>query len=67
MPFFANPPMFCQGHGISSSSPVRGHDRSTFGRGQIITRTQQAVSDGSVRAVLIAGSDPRGDGAAMGY
>jgi gamma-glutamyltranspeptidase/glutathione hydrolase len=37
---------------------VRGHDRSLFGRGQIILRDP-------LSGVLIAGSDPRADGCAM--
>ena len=41
--------------------PVSGIRRSpVFGRGQIIVRDPQS-------GVLIAGSDPRGDGAAVGY
>ncbi|KAF2674172.1 gamma-glutamyltranspeptidase [Microthyrium microscopicum] len=39
---------------------VTGHDRSTFGRGQVITKRV----DGG-RVVWSAGSDPRADGAAM--
>lgn len=48
------------GHEISPKSPVAGHARSVFGRGQIITRNPES-------GVLTAGSDPRGDGCAMGW
>ena len=48
------------GHEISAKSPVAGHARSVFGRGQIITRNPES-------GVLTAGSDPRGDGCAMGW
>ncbi|XP_075720098.1 glutathione hydrolase-like YwrD proenzyme [Rhinoderma darwinii] len=50
--------------------PITGHDRKLFGRGQIITkgdwwRSSKIFSDTS--KVWWAGSDPRGDGCAMGY
>jgi gamma-glutamyltranspeptidase/glutathione hydrolase len=38
--------------------PVRGYDRSLFGRGQVILRDPET-------GVLCAGSDPRADGCAM--
>lgn len=52
--------------------PVVGHQRSIFGRGQIITmgdwwKSSGVPSSGSNRTVRWAGSDPRGDGCAMGY
>ena len=40
--------------------PVRGYDRSLFGRGQVILRDAET-------GVLCAGSDPRADGCAMTY
>ena len=49
------------GHIING--PVCGHDRALFGRGQII----QSRKDSSGRRILWAGSDPRGDGCAIGY
>ncbi|KAH0624068.1 hypothetical protein JD844_007398 [Phrynosoma platyrhinos] len=49
-------------------SPVTGHSRSMFGRGQIITKgdwwRQKTLSSSNV---FWAGSDPRGDGCALGY
>ena len=45
---------------------VGGHGRSLFGRGQIITRETRRARDGSTRHVLVAGSDPRADGCAVG-
>uniref|UniRef100_A0A8D0GN44 Gamma-glutamyltransferase n=1 Tax=Sphenodon punctatus TaxID=8508 RepID=A0A8D0GN44_SPHPU len=50
--------------------PRTGHNRSMFGRGQIITKGDWWKSWGSLSPksdVLWAGSDPRGDGCAMGY
>ncbi|XP_075426539.1 glutathione hydrolase-like YwrD proenzyme [Ascaphus truei] len=50
--------------------PICGHDRKLFGRGQIITKgewwrsCQIPINN---RKVWWAGSDPRGDGCAMGY
>ena len=38
---------------------LKGHERSAFGRGQIITRSEDGV--------LCGGSDPRGDGCAIGF
>jgi len=40
--------------------PISGHNRSTFGRGQVILRDPHT-------GVLCAGSDPRADGLAMTY
>jgi gamma-glutamyltranspeptidase/glutathione hydrolase len=45
-----------RGHRIR---PVRGFDRSVFGRGQIIVRDSES-------GVLSGGSDPRADGCALG-
>ncbi|MEK6238040.1 MAG: gamma-glutamyltransferase family protein [Planctomycetales bacterium] len=45
------------GHRVHS---VAGHERSLFGRGQVILRDP-------VSGVLSAGSDPRADGCAMGF
>uniref|UniRef100_A0A8C5M9B7 Gamma-glutamyltransferase YwrD n=1 Tax=Leptobrachium leishanense TaxID=445787 RepID=A0A8C5M9B7_9ANUR len=50
--------------------PVCGHDRSIFGRGQIISRGDWWRSEklpNNNNVVWWAGSDPRGDGCAMGY
>jgi gamma-glutamyltranspeptidase/glutathione hydrolase len=47
------------GHNVCPT-PLRGHQRSLFGNGQIITRDSQT-------GVLCAGSDPRCDGCAIGY
>ncbi|XP_070817231.1 glutathione hydrolase-like YwrD proenzyme isoform X2 [Chaetodon trifascialis] len=51
--------------------PITGHNRSQFGRGQIITmgdwwNSSVSQADHPSR-VLWAGSDPRGDGCAQGY
>ena len=48
-------------------TPLRGYDRARFGRGQIIRRVARAASDGRLRHVYLAGSDPRADGSALGY
>ncbi|XP_072245113.1 glutathione hydrolase-like YwrD proenzyme isoform X2 [Leuresthes tenuis] len=53
--------------------PVTGHQRSQFGRGQIIAvgdwwNPNQSVTQANCPSrVLWAGSDPRGDGCAQGY
>lgn len=39
---------------------MSGHERALFGKGQIIMRNPET-------GVLWAGSDPRGDGCAVGY
>lgn len=39
---------------------VHGYDRALFGRGQVILRNPET-------GMLMAGSDPRGDGCALGY
>jgi gamma-glutamyltranspeptidase/glutathione hydrolase len=46
------------GHKVEG--PVEGHARAVFGRGQIIVREKSS-------GVLWAGSDPRGDGLALGW
>ncbi|XP_067395250.1 glutathione hydrolase-like YwrD proenzyme isoform X1 [Emydura macquarii macquarii] len=55
-----------------SQWPITGHNRSLFGRGQIITKgdwwkSWDSLSSKSSHNVLWAGSDPRGDGCAVGY
>ncbi|KAL2090242.1 hypothetical protein ACEWY4_014930 [Coilia grayii] len=53
--------------------PVVGHDRAQFGRGQVISvgawwdPATTPPSDPPTHRVLWAGSDPRGDGCAVGY
>eukprot|EP00794_Sanderia_malayensis_P009139 gene9140-10112_t len=49
------------GHEING--PVYGFDRILFGKGQIIRITK----DEKGQRVIWAGSDPRGDGCAIGY
>lgn len=49
------------GHAING--PVFGFDRSLFGRGQIL----EIRRDKEGQDVIWAGSDPRGDGCAIGY
>lgn len=46
--------------------PVCGHNRSVFGRGQIITRKKAPCKNGLKRDVYWSGSDPRADGLAHG-
>ena len=63
------------GHNIEG--PVLGHNRALFGRGQIIvSRPTQGSEKGQAagggdsmteKQVWWAGSDPRGDGLAIGY
>lgn len=52
------------GHNITH--PVCGHDRSVFGRGQIIAPKKSPCKDGPDRVVYWCGSDPRADGLAIG-
>lgn len=52
------------GHRITH--PVSGHDRSVFGRGQIIARRKATCKDGPDKFVYWSGSDPRADGLAVG-
>lgn len=62
--------LITRGHKVNW--PVSGHNRSLFGRGQIITKgtwwklgpVASGEDDGDV---LWAGSDPRADGCAFGY
>ncbi|XP_038671365.1 glutathione hydrolase-like YwrD proenzyme [Scyliorhinus canicula] len=61
--------LITRGHNVHW--PVSGHDRSLFGRGQIITKgtwwnSQRALIAQDNQAVLWAGSDPRADGCAIG-
>ena len=49
------------GHEIIA--PICGFGRSLFGRGQIIQQRMDRLG----RNVILAGSDPRGDGCAIGY
>lgn len=46
--------------------PVCGHNRTVFGRGQIITRKKAPCNNGLERDVYWSGSDPRADGLACG-
>ena len=46
---------------------LSGWERSLFGRGQIVQATRQLCSNGGMRRVYFAGSDPRADGLAIGY
>ncbi|XP_060689995.1 glutathione hydrolase-like YwrD proenzyme [Hemiscyllium ocellatum] len=62
--------LIARGHNVYW--PVRGHERSLFGRGQIITKgmwweSQHALIAEDDQEVLWAGSDPRSDGCAIGY
>lgn len=52
------------GHKITY--PVCGHDRSVFGRGQVIARKMAPCKNGADRVVYWSGSDPRADGLAIG-
>ncbi len=49
------------GHDING--PVCGYDRTLFGKGQVL----HIQKDESGQKVIWAGSDPRGDGCAIGY
>ncbi|XP_033117889.1 glutathione hydrolase-like YwrD proenzyme isoform X2 [Anneissia japonica] len=55
------------GHDLQG--PVKGSGRSIFGRGQVITIGNWWADDAERNSdvVLWGGSDPRGDGAAIGY
>ncbi|XP_078420379.1 glutathione hydrolase-like YwrD proenzyme isoform X1 [Cetorhinus maximus] len=62
--------LIARGHNVHW--PVCGHDRSLFGRGQIITKgtwweSQRALVAEDSQEVLWAGSDPRADGCAIGF
>ncbi|XP_041038969.1 glutathione hydrolase-like YwrD proenzyme isoform X2 [Carcharodon carcharias] len=62
--------LIARGHNVHW--PVCGHDRSLFGRGQIITKgpwweSQRALVAEDSQKVLWAGSDPRADGCAIGF
>ena len=52
------------GHNVAY--PVSGHNRSVFGRGQIIARKRAPCKSGPERDVYWSGSDPRADGLANG-
>ena len=53
------------GHEVNA--PVSGFDRGRFGRGQIAARKNFWDKNGTNTSVLWVGSDPRGDGVALGY
>lgn len=58
------------GHQISG--PIKGYNRSIFGRGHVITKgawwsTNTQTHIANDESVLWAGSDPRSDGMAAGY
>lgn len=53
------------GHNITY--PVSGHNRSVFGRGQIIACKSAPCKTGPNRSVYWSGSDPRADGLAVGF
>ncbi|XP_078061542.1 glutathione hydrolase-like YwrD proenzyme isoform X2 [Mustelus asterias] len=66
----ASQELIARGHNVHW--PVSGHDRSLFGRGQIITKgawwdLQLALTAEDGQEVLWAGSDPRADGCAIGF
>ena len=52
--------------GYKITYPVCGHDRSVFGRGQVIARKMAPCKNGPDRVVYWSGSDPRADGLAIG-
>ena len=53
--------------GHSITYPVSGHNRSVFGRGQIIAHKSATCKTGPNRSVYWSGSDPRADGFAVGF
>ena len=57
-----------KGHNVQAT--VTGYSRLMFGRGHIITKGAWWKGDDAIandKAVLWVGTDPRGDGQALGY